>query len=90
MVEIENGIFWDTALGLYEQTEEVRNLLSEYLKNPPAEVAYEDCDSDNKRAVYKVYAFGNAFFKVEYIYVGAPDSNEWAGIKDKIYTVYGT
>ncbi|KGO88368.1 hypothetical protein Q765_00150 [Flavobacterium rivuli WB 3.3-2 = DSM 21788] len=87
-LEIAAGIFWQDNLPLWEQTDEAQEAVGKAEHTAPVSQEKERCDSDNKRLSWVEYALGAFVLRITYNYTSAPDSKEWAGIKNTEYTVY--
>lgn len=90
MEEIANNIFWNPALHFHEQSDEAQAMAYEAVTHPVVRVEFENCDSGNQRVLFKEFDLGsNHTIKITYNYNNTPDSTEWAGIKNRLITVYG-
>lgn len=88
MIEILPGVFYNNAVGYWDQLPEVLEAINIARENIESVFHTEPCDSGNQRVTERIMDFPLAFLKITYVYVSSADSPDWAGITKKIVEVY--
>lgn len=87
-MEIAPGIQYDNGLPIWEQTPEAQAIIYQAAQGIPLSQEKERTDGGNARLAWQEFALNSYVLKISYNYNTPPDSNEWAGLKTKEYTVY--
>ncbi|MBS7565163.1 hypothetical protein KHS38_12180 [Mucilaginibacter sp. Bleaf8] len=88
--ELAEGIIWDTEQPLYAQQPEAQELAYTAMWKNPINETTEPTLNGYHRTLTQVYAMGNYFLNVQYLYNELPTSKEWAGLENVLYTLTTT
>ena len=88
LLEIQPGVFWDTEKIFNLQTPEAQIAVTEVQSTPAIRREYETCLQGKRRATLKQYQLTTTLtLTVQPVYNTSPNSNEFMGVDDFIFTV---